>query len=265
MTPKSRPANPDIIREIVSGDYGGIAGKIRLGLQDALGSSGASGFVIGLSGGIDSAVTAALCSGVPGGGTLAVILPDSDVTPESETADALEMAGILRIRHALTDIRGIIGAYSAALGPHARALGNLRARIRSSILYHYANAENLLVVGSSDRSEYQIGYFTKFGDGAADTFPLVSLYKLQVREMARHLGVPPRIISKRSSPHLWRGHTAEGEIGASYEEIDAVLYLHLDRGMPPDRIPEEAGVPRSVVDRVISLHRSSMHKRWPSG
>ena len=92
--------------------------------------------------------------------------------------------------------------------------GILRARVRTNILYYYANSKNYLVLGSSDKSEYMIGYFTKFGDGASDMTPIISLYKLQVREIAKYLGVPENIISKKSSPHLWKDHEAEKELGA---------------------------------------------------
>ena len=94
-------------------------------------------------------------------------------------------------------------------------------------MYYYANSKNLSVLGSSDKSEYLIGYFTKFGDGAADVLPIASLYKTQIRELARTLDVPDNIIVKKSSPNLWPNHTAESEIGVSYEEIDTILHLSL--------------------------------------
>ncbi len=256
--------NPDIIRQITDQDYAGIARRIRQALLDRLEESSAPGFVLGLSGGIDSVVTASLCRGLSGRRTLAMIMPDLEITPEAETADALDVAGSLGIEHRLLDIGPIVEEYAKHLRPHPVALGNLRARIRCGMLYYCANAEGLLVAGSSDRSEYQIGYFTKFGDGAADAFPIRELYKLQVREMAGHLGVPPRIISKRSSPHLWKGHEAESEIGASYEEVDAILHLYLDKGTPLDMIPGMAGVTTDVTERVIALHRNSAHKRQAS-
>jgi len=103
-------------------------------------------------------------------------------------------------------------------------LGNLRARIRANIIYYYANLKNLLVLGTSDKSEYSIGYFTKFGDGCADLLPISNLYKTQIREFAKILEIPDNIITKKSSPNLWKDHDAEEEIGISYEEIDSILY-----------------------------------------
>ena len=115
------------------------------------------------------------------------------------------------------------------LEPNEKAKGNLRARIRSNILYYYANAKNLLVLGSSDKSEYKIGYFTKFGDGASDITPIISLYKLQVREIAKHLGVPKNIIRKKAVHILWEEHEAEKELEATYEEIDSILFCLIEK------------------------------------
>lgn len=255
--------NQDIIRKITDQDYEAIAGRICRNLQVWLKSSKASGFVLGLSGGIDSAVVASLCSRVSKD-TLALVMPDSEITPDGETDDALELARSLGIKYHTIDIRNIIAGYADLLRPHPMAEGNLRARIRTSILYYYANMDNLLVTGSSDRSEYQIGYFTKYGDGAADIFPMISLYKLQVRGLAAHLGVPYHIVSKKSSPHLWKGHTAEGEIGASYEETDTVLHLYLDRMMQPEAIQSVTGISTGVINRIISLNEGSRHKREPT-
>ncbi|MEK6877669.1 MAG: NAD(+) synthase, partial [Thermoproteota archaeon] len=140
-------------------------------------------------------------------------------------------------------------------------LGNLRARIRSNILYYYANSKNLLVLGSSDRSEYLIGYFTKFGDGAADLLPIVSLYKTQIREFAKSLGVPDSIISKKSSPSLWQGHLAEDEIGLSYEEIDLILYCIVDKNLSLQETVNLADIDLSIVNKIHKLYKKSEHKR----
>ena len=154
-------------------------------------------------------------------------MPDSKISPEDETNDALKIVDSLNLNYKLIDINQIHKEYYKVLEPEDRALGNLRARIRKNILYYYANSKNLSVLGSSDKSEYLIGYFTKFGDGAADVLPIASLYKTQIRELARTLDVPDNIIVKKSSPNLWPNHTAESEIGVSYEEIDTILHLSL--------------------------------------
>ena len=151
--------------------------------------------------------------------------------------------------------------YYKVLEPEDRALGNLRARIRKNILYYYANSKNLSVLGSSDKSEYLIGYFTKFGDGAADILPIASLYKTQIRELAKFLGVPDHIISKKSSPNLWPNHTAESEIGAPYEEIDEILYCINDKHLTNDETYNKTQIIPETVDKIYQLYKKSEHKR----
>ena len=147
------------------------------------------------------------------------------------------------------------------LEPEDRALGNLRARIRMNVLYYYANLKNLVVLGSSDKSEYNIGYFTKFGDGAADLLPIASLYKTQVRKMAEHLGINQNIISKKSSPHLWPNHEAEHEIGADYEQVDVILYCLIEKKMSIEETVQESQIDSEIVKRIYQMHEQSKHKR----
>ncbi len=106
-----------------------------------------------------------------------------------------------------------------------------------------------------------IGYFTKFGDGAADLTPIISLYKLQVREIAKYLGVPDNIISKKSSPHLWKEHEAEEELGVTYEEIDSILYCLFDKKLSVDETVKITQIEKSIVDKVHELNINSEHKR----
>ena len=206
--------NQDIINEIKNNDYASITETIEKFLSDQIEKNHAKGVILGLSGGIDSAVLAYICKRKLKDKTLAIIMPDTSITP-LETEDALKMISLTGIEYKLIDIKPIVNEYSMYLEPNEKAKGNLRARIRTNILYYYANAKNYLVLGSSDKSENLIGYFTKFGDGASDLTPIISLYKLQVREIAKYLGVPDQIISKKSSPHLWKEHDAEKELGAS--------------------------------------------------
>ena len=150
------------------------------------------------------------------------------------------------------------------LEPNERAKGNLRARVRTNILYYYANAKNYLVLGSSDKSEYLIGYFTKFGDGASDITPIVSLYKLQVREIAKYLGVPENVILKKSSPHLWKDHEAENELGVSYEEVDSILYCLFDKKLSAEDTQKTTGIEMSTIEKIQELNKNSEHKRLPA-
>ena len=188
-------------------------------------------------------------------------MPDSNVSPSSEAGDALKVVGELGIDYKLIDISQIHKMYSNHLEPDEVALGNLRARIRASIIYYYANLKNLLVLGTSDRSEYLIGYYTKFGDGSADLLPIVSLYKTQLREFAKTLGVPNNIITKKSGPHLWKEHLAEEEIGLPYEVIDSILYCLVDKKMSVDETIQATEIQRDAVEKINHMFQNSQHKR----
>jgi len=188
-------------------------------------------------------------------------MPDSEVSPSSEVGDALKVVGELGIDYKLIDISQIHKMYSNHLEPDDLALGNLRARIRANIIYYYANLKNLLVLGTSDRSEYLIGYYTKFGDGSADLLPIVSLYKTQLREFAKTLGVPNNIITKKSSPHLWKEHLAEVEIGLSYEVIDSILYCLVDKKMSIDETVQTTEIQSEAVEKINLMFQNSQHKR----
>lgn len=253
--------NTQIINEITNQDYGAISSRIQNFLKNLLDSSQTKGFILGQSGGIDSAVTSYLCAKNFKEKTLALVMPDTNVSPESETSDGLDVIERLGIEYKLIDINPIVKEYSKYLEPDQKALGNIRARIRANLLYYYANTKNLLVVGTSDKSEHLIGYFTKFGDGSADICPIISLYKLQVRELGKFLGVPKQIIEKKSSPHLVKDHLAEEELGISYEQIDSVLYCLFEKKIPKEDVSKTAGIERSIVDRIYQMYETSSHKR----
>jgi len=252
--------NQDIINEIKNIDYASITETIEKFLSEQIEKNNAKGVILGLSGGIDSAVLAYICKRKLKEKTLAIIMPDTSITP-LETEDALKMISLTGIEYKLIDIKPIVNEYSMYLEPNEKAKGNLRARIRTNILYYYANVKNYLVLGSSDKSENLIGYFTKFGDGASDITPIISLYKLQVREIAKYLGVPEKIISKKSSPHLWKEHDAAEEIGASYEEIDSILYCLCDKKLSIDETVKITQIENSIVDKIHKLNINSEHKR----
>ena len=170
--------NQEILQEILRQDYTKIQQDITSFLKNQISQKKAEGVVFGLSGGIDSVIVAYLSAKIFGKNALALVMPDSRVSPSSETGDALKVIGELGRDYKLIDIDEIHKIYSNYLEPDELALGNLRARIRSNIIYYYANLKNLLVLGTSDKSEYLIGYFTKFGDGSADILPTVSLLSL---------------------------------------------------------------------------------------
>jgi NAD+ synthase len=256
--------NPEIIKEIENQDYEKITEVMEEFLHDQIEKNKAEGLILGLSGGIDSAVLAYLCKRTLKEKTLAIIMPDTEITPKHETEDALKMIALTGIKYKLLDIKPIVKEYSMYLEPNDWAKGNLRARVRTNILYYYANAKNYLVLGSSDKSEHLIGYFTKFGDGAADLIPIISLYKLQVRKIAEFLGVPKNVIEKKSSAHLWKDHEAEKEIGVSYEEIDSILYCLFDKKLSIDVTADKTQIEKETIDKVYNLYLNSEHKRLPA-
>lgn len=253
--------NQDIINEIKNQDYALITKTFEKFLSDQIEKSHTNGVILGLSGGIDSAVLAYLCKRQIKEKTVALIMPDTSITPKSETDDALKMISLTGIEYKLIDIKPIINEYSMYLEPNDWAKGNLRARIRTNILYYYANSKNYLVLGSSDKSEYLLGYFTKYGDGASDITPIISLYKLQVREIAKYLGVPENVISKKSSPHLWKEHEAEEELGATYEEIDSILYCLFEKNLSIEETTELTQIDRAIVEKIHQQNINSEHKR----
>ena len=256
--------NQDIINEIINQDYELISKKIEEFLNSRIEISKSKGLILGLSGGIDSAVLAYICKRNLKEKTLAIIMPDTSITPNVETEDALKMISLTGIEYKLIDIKPIVNEYAMYLEPNERARGNLRARIRSNILYYYANAKNFLVLGSSDKSEYKIGYFTKFGDGASDITPIIALYKLQVREIAKHLGVPENVIEKKSSPHLWEEHEAEKELEATYEEIDSILYCLIEKKLSVEETVKATEIEIGTVQKIYELNKNSEHKRLPA-
>jgi NAD+ synthase len=253
--------NQDILEKITNQDYSSIATRIQNGLQQKIKETNSKGVILGLSGGIDSAAITYLCNNIVKEKTLVLIMPDSKISPESETNDAIKIIDTLGMDYKLLDINSIHKEFSMVLEPGDRALGNLRARIRMNILYYYANLKNLIALGSSDKSEFNIGYFTKFGDGAADVLPIVSLYKTQVRELARHLGIDEKIIAKKSSPHLWPNHEAEHEIGVNYEQIDIILYCLIDKKLSLEDTVKESQIDKEIVEKIHDMYKNSEHKR----
>ena len=256
--------NQDIINEITNQNYTSITETIEEFLSKQIEKNNVKGVILGLSGGIDSAVLAYICKRKLKDKTLALIMPDTEITPSVETDDALKMISLTGIEYKLIDIKPIIKEYSMYLEPNEKSRGNLRARVRTNILYYYANIKNYLVLGSSDKSEHMIGYFTKFGDGASDITPIISLYKLQVREIAKYLGVPENVIAKKSSPHLWKEHEAEGELGVPYEEIDSILYCLFEKKLSIEETEKVTQIDKSTIKKIHQLNINSEHKRLPS-
>jgi NAD+ synthase len=247
-------------------DYARVAKSVERFIAGYVKSAKAAGVVIGLSGGLDSAVVATLCTRALGQSkVLGLILPSAS-TPREDIDDAASHARALGIEHHTIDIEPIIERYMQTLLSLLQledkvARGNLTARVRMSVLYYFAYVDKMLVVGTSDKSEINLGYFTKFGDGGADIIPISGLYKTQVRALGKYLKVPTAILQKKSSPRLWANHTAEDEIGIIYESIDPILYMLVDGKKTTRETATALGVPIERVRKVQNMVEKSAHKR----
>jgi len=223
--------------------------------------TGLSRGVLGLSGGLDSSLVAALAAEALGPEqVLGIAMPYRTSSPES-LAHARLMVEHTGVRFAVVEITPMVDAYFAA-EPEASSLrrGNKMARERMSILYDRSAAEGALVLGTSNKSEIFLGYGTAYGDLASAVNPIGDLFKTQVRGLSRFLGLPAAIVDKPPSADLWAGQSDEAELGFSYEAVDPLLYLMLD-----DRLEREALLARgwepAFVDRITEMIRRSQFKR----
>lgn len=245
--------------------YPAIKNKIVAFICSKVAESGASGAVIGLSGGIDSSLTAYLAVEALGKeNVLGILLPEKDITSEADIEDALEVARMLRIEHKLIEISPVLRSFSKVMDfdkTDIIANGNLKARTRMCILYYHANLMHRMVVGTGNKTELLLGYFTKYGDGGVDIEPIGCLYKTQVRGLARYMDVPARIIDKTPTAGLWKGQTDEGELGVSYETADKVLTMLVDE--KKDISAVKKSYPADIVDQLVARISSNEHKRMP--
>lgn len=225
----------------------------------------AEGYVLGVSGGVDSAVVAALAVEAVGKDrVLGLILPHRTSDPlDADDGDLVcRHLGIERER---IDITPLVSAAEGACARHAptgMGQSNLRPRARMMLLYAHAAATGRLVLGTGNKSELMTGYFTKWGDGAADVYPIGDLYKSDVWALARLLGLPREVVDKPPSAGLYAGQTDEGELGIRYADLDKVL-SEMEGGHDDETSARRAGVPLSVVQAVAARVRGSSHKRNP--
>jgi NAD+ synthase len=227
--------------------------------------------VIALSGGIDSTLTSHLAVEALGAESVYGLVLPSEVNREGNMSDAERVASeLLGIEYDVVEIAPLVDAVLAET-PDAMAaedsdqaqtaVGNLRARLRAVLNYFAANSRGAVVLGTGNRSEAQVGYFTKYGDGAVDCHPIAPLYKAQVRQLARHVGVPEDLAAKTASAELWADQTDEAELGIDYDTLDSILALHVDGPLSPTATARQLGVDTAVVERVTRLHERSVHKR----
>ena len=235
-------------------DWTHLADKLVLWIRGQVVSAGCKGVVVGMSGGLDSSVVAVLCQRAFPQGVLGVLMPCYSCQEDSEHAQAVASKFSIPTRVVLLDsvidvLLGTLPGDGAEPSLSQLAKANLKVRLRMLTLYYFANQLNYLVVGSSNRSELSVGYFTKYGDGGVDILPLGNLVKGQVRELAGFLGIPQSIIDKPPSAGLWPGQADEGELGFSYEELDRYLVTGQASG----------GLREKIEPRIVA----SAHKRLP--
>jgi NAD+ synthase len=238
------------------------ADTIAAWLRDRAHAAGARGFVVGLSGGIDSALVARLCQRATPQHVMGVLLPCYS-HPQDE-ADAKLVAKTLGIPTTTVDLGAAFDALTGTLRAAVKGLpthvnvvdikqqmpeANIKPRLRMTSLYFIANSLNYLVAGTGNRSEIVLGYFTKYGDGGVDLLPIGGLLKSEVRAMARELGVPAPVIDKPPTAGLWMGQTDEAEMGFTYDMLEA----YLAKG--------PSAVTPKVASRIEQLRASSDHKR----
>lgn len=229
--------------------------RIVAWLKEYAASAGAHGYVVGLSGGIDSACTAALCQRAVGNQVLGVLMPchshPEDGTMAKLVAEAFSLATLT------VDLGPSYDTMLADLPPGIldMARANLKPRLRMTALYALAQTHGYLVAGTGNKSELQAGYFTKYGDGGVDVEPLGELYKWQVRQLAYDLGVPEPVIERPPSAGLWAGQTDEEEMGITYEDLDATLAA-IEAGRTGDIDP-------ALLAKVQQMIDVSAHKRVP--
>jgi NAD+ synthase len=234
-------------------------------IESVVEDAGAEGAVLGLSGGIDSTLTAHLAVEALGTEGLHGLLMPSESNPEADKTDAERVAENLGIEYDVIDINPIVDSFVEAAPDYAAddrmALGNVRVRTRGVLNYFIANAESRVVLGTGNRSEAATGYFTKYGDQAVDCNPIGNLYKCQVRQLAREVGVPDDLVTRTPTAGMWEGQTDEEEMGLGYDELDAILALHVDGPFSKDATVRTLGLPEEAVERVVDLYEKSEHKR----
>jgi NAD+ synthase len=232
-------------------DQAALSRQITEWMQEQVFSAGGKGAVFGLSGGIDSAVVAVLCKKAFGDQCLGLIMPCHSIGLDQEHGELA--ARKFEVPYAIYKLDGIYDQAMAVLGISADktantlAVSNIKPRLRMTMLYYFAAEKGFLVMGTGNRSEIEVGYYSKYGDGGVDLEPIGDLLKEEVRELAEYLGVPREIIEKKPSAGLWEDQSDEDEMGFTYRELDSFL-----RGEK---------VNPALEGRIKEMQRRSEHKR----
>lgn len=230
-------------------------------LKTSFARAGFEHAVVAMSGGVDSSVSAALVARALGAKNVyPLLLPYADISSTDDAKLVIAHVGIPKSNVIQINIAPFVDPM-IALDPTMDRLrrGNIMARVRMILLYDYAKTRNALAVGTENKTEYLLGYFTRFGDEASDIEPLRNLYKTEVWELAGKLGLPDRIITKVPTAGLWEGQTDEGEFGFTYKEADAILGMIVDKKQSIDEVVLK-GYDRATVEKVVKRMKENNFK-----
>lgn len=243
-------------------NYSRVIEEVKHFLNRKLEKTDAEGYVVGVSGGIDSAVTAKLAVEAVGADNVNGWVMPGKPSKNENTADAIELCENLGINYREVSIESTVNEFKdvAPFENSKETLGNIRARTRMVYEYIDANENNLLVLGTGNRSELLIGYFTKYGDAATDISPVADLYKTEIKGLAEHLGLDKKFIEKEPSAGLWDDHSDREEIGLTYHKIDLVLKQLIEQEKSVKEIAND-DITRQEVERISEMHQKSSHKR----
>jgi len=238
-----------------------IYDKLIVGIKDYFTKSNVKKAVIGLSGGIDSSVSLKLVADAIGTENVyGLILPLKGLSSEEHTNDAVDLCKLFGVKYSIIDVKHYLVEFEKVEWKQNKiAKMNTASRIRAVLLYNYANTHSALVIGTSNKTEILLGYYTKYGDGTVDIEVIGELFKTDERELARFLKIPEKIITKTPTAELYHGQTDEEELGVSYDELDKILKLYVD-GASSLKIIEE-GFSKEIVDSIIGRVESNEHKR----
>jgi NAD+ synthase len=248
-------------------DLADTADRVADFLRDRLAVAGLDTYVLGLSGGVDSACSAALAVRAVGADRLLTVkLPSRSSSPASQRdAELVEESLAIPPEHRLlVQIGPLVDGWRGAVGdtePHPLRIGNVAARSRMVVLWDLAMKHGGIVLGTENRTESLLGYFTIYGDAGTAVEPIAPLYKTQVWALAGYLGLPDTIITKDPTADLWAGQTDEGELGVSYLEADQVLYWAVDRGLATSEVRKQTGLSEMSVARVLRRFQETAYKR----